>query len=213
MVLFSGLEPEISVINYIKIIFLIIFSTIIYSCEQKEYVKDFKVEGIAVGDSLLTYFSKEHILEFQRKNDVKGNPIDLSNKIYIDSVFDRFKFETYESLQVYYRIDDNDFKILSIGGLIWYGTDSKSCMNKLFEVRDLLKDQYKTPKIEEELDTPSYDVEMGDSRYNKISFVFDNGEMIMISCNDYDNELLDIQDYFDLQIYSAELTKFLGYIE
>ena len=133
MVLFSGLEAEISVINYVKIIFLIIFSAFIYSCEQKEYVKDFKVEGIAVGDSLLTYFSKEHILEFQRKNDVKGNPIDLSNKIYIDSVFDRFKFETYESLQVYYRIDDNDFKILSIGGLIWYGTDSKSCMNKLFE--------------------------------------------------------------------------------
>ena len=69
------------------LLFLVLF--FILGCEQKEYVKDFKVEGIAVGDSLLTYFSEEDILEFQRKNDIKGNPIDISQKTYIDSVFDR----------------------------------------------------------------------------------------------------------------------------
>ena len=51
--------------NFLLKIFLICFSIFIFGCEQKEYVKDFKVEGISVGDSLLTYFSEEHVLEFQ----------------------------------------------------------------------------------------------------------------------------------------------------
>ena len=59
--------------------FLVLF--FILGCEQKEYVKDFKVEGISVGDSLLTYFSEEHILEFQRKNDIKGNRLRKADKL------------------------------------------------------------------------------------------------------------------------------------
>ena len=203
----------INLISYIKLIILFIFSAIIYGCEQKEYVKDFKVEGIAVGESLLTYFSEDHILEFQRKTDIKGNPIDISNQIYVDSVFDRFNFETYESLQIYYKVDDKNYTILSIGGAIWFGEDNENCKKKLFEVRDILKEQFKTPEITENLDMPDFDTEMGDTRYNDIRFIFESGEMIIISCNDYDNQLLNTQDYFDLGIYSAELTKYLGFID
>ena len=96
--------------NYFLKIFLICFSIFIFGCEQKEYVKDFKVEGISVGDSLLTYFSEEHVLEFQRKVDIKGNPINIEDSIYIDSNFDNFKFETYQSLQAYYKVNDKDIQ-------------------------------------------------------------------------------------------------------
>ena len=198
--------------NFFLKIFLICFSIFIFGCEQKEYVKDFKVEGISVGDSLLTYFSEEHILEFQRKVDIKGNPINIEDNIYIDSSFDNFQFETYQSLQAYYKVNDKDYTILTIGGAIFYGEDKQKCMNKLFEVRDILKEQYKTPKITENLNQVPYESDMGDTLYNDISFIFENNEMIMISCNDFDNELLNVQDYFDLQIYSAEITKYMGLI-
>lgn len=198
--------------NFFLKIFLICFSIFIFGCEQKEYVKDFKVEGISVGDSLLTYFSEEHILEFQRKVDIKGNPINIEDNIYIDSSFDNFQFETYQSLQAYYKVNDKDYTILTIGGAIFYGADKQKCMNKLFEVRDILKEQYKTPKITENLNQVPYESDMGDTLYNDISFIFENNEMIMISCNDFDNELLNVQDYFDLQIYSAEITQYMGLI-
>ncbi len=198
--------------NFFLKIFLICFSIFIFGCEQKEYVKDFKVEGISVGDSLLTYFSEEHILEFQRKVDIKGNPINIEDNIYIDSSFDNFQFETYQSLQAYYKVNDKDYTILTIGGAIFYGEDKQKCMNKLFEVRDILKEQYKTPKITENLNQVPYESDMGDTLYNDISFIFENNEMIMISCNDFDNELLNVQDYFDLQIYSAEITEYMGLI-
>ena len=198
--------------NYLLRIFFIFLSIFIFGCEQKEYVKDFKVEGISVGDSLLTYFSEEHILKFQRKVDIKGNRINIEDSIYIDSSFDNFQFETYQSLQAYYKVNDKDYTILTIGGAIFYGSDKQKCMNKLFEVRDILKEQYKTPKITENLNQVPYENDMGDTFYNDIRFIFENNEMIMISCNDFDNELLNVQDYFDLQIYSAEITEYMGLI-
>ena len=45
--------------NYFIKPLLFLVLVFILGCEQKEYVKDFKVEGIAVGDSLLTYFSED----------------------------------------------------------------------------------------------------------------------------------------------------------
>ena len=68
----------------ISFIFTLIF---LLGCKEKEYVKDFKVEGIAVGDSLLTYFSEEDILKNQRTKDILGNPDD-GTSLHADSVFE-----------------------------------------------------------------------------------------------------------------------------
>ena len=105
-----------------KILFFSVF-LFIFGCENKEYVKDFKIEEIAVGDSLLTYFSKEDILSLQRTEDVMGNPIDLKDYFYIDAQFDNYQFETYDSIQVYYKLDDEKFIIHGIGGIIWFDTN------------------------------------------------------------------------------------------
>ena len=79
--------------NYFIKTLLFFMLFFILGCEQKEYVKDFKVEGIAVGESLLTYFSEEHILEFQRKTDIKGNPINLTERVYIDQTLIDFSLK------------------------------------------------------------------------------------------------------------------------
>ena len=74
---------------FIKSILLLIF-IFLSGCENKEYVKDFKIEGIAVGESLLDYFSKEDILSLTRTKDIMGNPIDLTDRVYIDAQFPNY---------------------------------------------------------------------------------------------------------------------------
>ena len=101
------------------IVFTLIF---LLGCNEKEYVKDFKVEGIAVGDSLLTYFSEEDILKNQRTKDILGNPDD-GTSLYVDSIFENYKFETYQKLQIYYLRDDKKYMIASVGGAIFYKFD------------------------------------------------------------------------------------------
>ena len=48
-----------------KTLVILVLSLVLFSCERN-YIKDFKIEGIALGDSLLDKFTKEEILEDQR---------------------------------------------------------------------------------------------------------------------------------------------------
>ena len=190
--------------NYLLKIILIFFSIFIFGCEQKEYVKDFKIEGIAVGESLLTYFSKEDILSLQRTEDVMGNPIDLTDRVYIDSQFDNYEFETYDSLQVYYKMDDEKFIIHGIGGIIWFDRNVKKCNEQYYEVKSILEEQFKSPVKEEFLDYKDNREGMGTTTMNIMYFDFGDGSSIDIKCKDYDNELLNLQDYFQTFIFSSE---------
>ena len=194
--------------NYLSKFIFIIISIFVLGCEQKEYVKDFKVEGIAVGDSLLKYFSKEDILSLQRKEDIMGNPIDLTFRKYIDSDFRNYQFETYEGLQIFYEIDDDDFIIHGIGGAIWYDFDNKKCNDKYFEVKNILSEQFTTPRIEEVVDEKDIREGMGDTKTNSTTLYFENGSSIQIQCIDLDNELLEVADYFQVSIFSDEINNY-----
>lgn len=198
------------IIISIKIIVVISLSFILASCDNKEYVKDFKVEGIAVGNSLLTYFSEEDILKLQRKTDIMGNPIDLEGRVYIDSVFENYQFETYQSIQMYYKIDDKKYIIQGVGGGIFYEFDSKKCNDKYFEVKNILSEQYTTPEITEYLDEKDGREGMGNSKFNEAFYDFENGSSIKITCKDIDNDIVNVQDYFQLTIFSKEINEHMN---
>ena len=196
--------------NYLLKIFLIFFSIFIFGCEKKEYVKDFKIEGIAIGESLLSYFSKEDILSLQRTKDIMGNPIDLTDRVYIDAQFDNYQFETYDSLQIYYKIGDENFTIHGIGGAIWFNTDNQKCNEKYYEVKAVLEEQFKTPKKQEYIDDKDIREGMGTTTQNIMYFDFENGSSIDIKCKDFDNELLNTEDYFQTTIFSNEINEWLN---
>jgi len=189
----------------ISFIFTLIF---LLGCKEKEYVKDFKVERIAVGDSLLAYFSEEDILKNQRTKDILGNPDD-GTSLYVDSIFENYKFETYQKLQIYYLRDDKKYMIASVGGAIFYKLDFKACNDKFFEVKKILNEQYTTPTVTEYINEKDLQEGYGDSKYSEMTLDFENGESISIICNDFDNELLKVQDYFQLSIDSKELNEWI----
>ena len=189
----------------ISFIFTLIF---LLGCKEKEYVKDFKVEGIAVGDSLLTYFSEEDILKNQRTKDIFGKPDDLTS-LYVDSTFEDYEFETYQKIQIYYLRDDKKYIIHSVGGAIFYQTDYKACNDKFFEVKKILNEQYTTPTITEYINEKDNREGYGDTKFSEMTLDFENGESITIICNDWDNELLKVQDYFQLSVDSKEIKKFM----
>ena len=197
--------------NYFIKTLLFFMLFFILGCEQKEYVKDFKVEGIAVGESLLKYFTKEDILKNTKYTTLSGEPIDPNEK-YLDAQFSNYAFETYQGLQVYYEKGDDDFIIHGIGGGIFYERDAQRCLNKFNEVSLILKEQYTTPKITEEVDLKDEREEYGTTKYNSLYLDFENGESIELTCSDFDNDVLNVADVFQLNIYSKTLNKHWGII-
>ena len=158
------------------------------------------VEGIAVGDSLLTYFSKEDILKNTRYTTISGEAIDPNEK-YLDAQFSNYQFETYQGLQAYYERGDDKFIIHGIGGGIFYGYDAEKCNNKFNEVKLILKEQFTTPNISEDKNKKETKEGYGDTTYNALFLDFENGESIEIVCTDFDNDLLKVADVFQLSIF------------
>ena len=81
-------------------LFLIFFSFLVSS--HAENIKDFQIEGISLGDSLLDHFSKKMI---------KKNKMDYYNNDKFTAVDFRDKslFKNYDGAQIHYKTKGNKY--------------------------------------------------------------------------------------------------------
>lgn len=96
-------------------IFVLIF--ILQSWTKADDIRDFEIEGMSIGDSLLDYVNKRTI-NTSRMYEYKDD------KFYtIDLILDNF--ENYYAVQIHLKKNDQKFQIYGIGGAIKFGDPGK----------------------------------------------------------------------------------------
>ena len=89
-----------------KRLFLILILTLSFqSLTNADDIKDFQIEGMSIGDSLLDYFTQNEIL----KNNVsyyKGEKFTTFELSLLS------KSESYDAIQVVYKTKDKQYKII-----------------------------------------------------------------------------------------------------
>ena len=102
-------------------------------------IKDFEIEGISLGDSLLNYYSKEVIDNF----------IDPYKDIIPNKKVKTFLVEQdlklYDILELSFFKNDNDYKLESIGGAIFFQDNFDKCIEKQNEVSNDLYSFFDKP--------------------------------------------------------------------
>ena len=78
-----------------KFLWIIILSLCFITPSQADDIRDFQIEGMSIGDSLLDYFSKKEI----KKNKVNYYKSDKFVPVYIG---DTSKFNNYDGVQFLY---------------------------------------------------------------------------------------------------------------
>ena len=78
------------------------------SLTKADDIRDFEIEGLSIGDSLLNHFNVSEIKNFQNYDDL---PSDMSFRI-IEIFSNEMKMELYDSVQIYYKPNDKNFKIV-----------------------------------------------------------------------------------------------------
>ncbi len=183
-------------------LFLIFFS---FSAPSfADDIRDFEIEGMSIGDSLLDYVSKEFI------NDDKGN-IYPGQDIYTTVLIKKPTFETYDAVQVDLKNNDKKFLIRGLGGFIYYLDNIEDCYSKQkeisLEISKVLKDAVK------QIDNGKHPGdETGKSTYSRISFFLkadSNQAEIDILCFDNSKEYL-YDDKMTVVFYSEEFGGFLS---
>ena len=96
-----------------KLLAVIILIFTLHTPSQADDIRDFQIEGMSIGDSLLDYFSKQEIIN-EKKNWFNDNEYSLAADLKSSS------FETYKSVQASYKTEDKKFIITGLEGYIYF---------------------------------------------------------------------------------------------
>ena len=87
-----------------KFLVIIVLGLSFATISQAEDIKDFQIEGMSVGESLLDYFTEEKILKSKNKRQYK------LKKFYMVSIRDS-RFEEYDIMKFHLKEKDNQYVI------------------------------------------------------------------------------------------------------
>ena len=157
-------------------------------------IKDFQIEGMSIGDSLLEFFNEKIIN--------KDKAFYNSNKFYQVSIDER-KFNLYESVNFQLKSNDKNYIIHSLSGVITL--DIKKCLKDQKIILNDIKSLFTNTEI--------YDAGKRKHPAYENSFTYDiyvmvNNDMISVSC--YEMNESDFNDTMLVSVDTAEFNNFLN---
>ena len=160
-----------------RLLFIIIITTCFQLLAKADDIRNYQIEGISVGDSLLDFYSLEEIknsttYEF-KSNKFVGVDLSLKNP------------EVYELAQFYYK-PNGEYIIESSVGAIFYD-DINNCYKKKEEIVTDLSNSLKGFKIISDSTFEALEDKTGKSTMSAVVFESNNGE-IGITCSNYSKE-------------------------
>ncbi len=169
-------------------IFLIFFT--FQTPSQADDIRDFQIEGISVGDSLLDYFSEEKIIN---SNMHYGY---ADNKFYAVGFSLEDFYKTYESIEIHLKTDDKKYKIYAIDGIIFYDK-IKDCYKKKDEIERELSEIFKdSKKVDAGIKKLAGD-KSGKSTVEQIYWILDSGDIVGLECYDWSKEIETKEKWYD----------------
>ncbi len=180
---------------------ILIFIFIIQSWTKADDIRDFQIEGMSIGDSLLDYYDKNIIT-----NQIVY-PYN-SKKMGVWITPNNISLEQYDGIQVHLKKNDLNFFIKGISGHIYYfdGNISECYPLKkkiINNVRRLFSNSEEySGKVKHHLD------KSGKTIVDQNYFQLNSGDLILIECYDWSEEM-SYGDKLSISIRSVELSNFI----
>ena len=171
---------------------VLIFILSLQSWTKADDIRDFEIEGISIGDSLLNYFSEEEILKNIRWN---YNDDKTNNKFVIVEFYDLKTLEHYHGLQFGIKTEDKNYKIYVIAGAILYKNNIEECYLKMKEIDTEISLIFKESTRQEKKNSIYRGDSSGKSVFSSIYYYFEDDNKntsrkanVSIQCYDFDKE-------------------------
>ena len=175
---------------------------------QSDDIRDFQIEGVSIGDSMLDFMDEEQI-----KKEIRSEyAYHYKNSVFvvIGDVFDQ-SVKTYESLSVTIKPADPKYIIYGVRGKIKYPNELKKCLEKKREVIMSVKNLFKNLKMDKvDAVKHGYDAE---SLVYANEFYFPNDDQIRIFCVNWSAKTEAKQnwsDTFNVGAMKWELVDFIN---
>ena len=185
---------------------LIIILTLSFQTLSKaDDIKDFEIEGMSIGDSLLDYMSKGEIKKNLR------NYVSATSKYYVTSFSD---LKNYDSLDIYLKRNDKRYIIKSVIGFVFL--DFKKCKIKMNKVSQEIDQLFiNSEKIDAGITEHQYD-KTGNSKEYQIAYLLNkeyDDDHVRMNCTDWSSKITKEKnwgDSFNIGSYSKEILKWIN---
>ncbi len=179
---------------------ILILSLCFISSAQADDIRDFQIEGMSIGDSLLDFMSEKEIKKIKK--------FDYSGK-YKGIVLREKKSSNYDDIQLAYKNNDDKYTIHSLAGRIFVD-NIEDCLSKRKEIEKEISKVFPSASIERyEKVKHSYD-KSGKSFAWHTRYKLKGGGKASIDCHDWSKKIEEtIGDKLMVGLGSNEFHKFL----
>ena len=141
-------------------------------------IRDFQIEGMSIGDSLLDYFSKSEIKK-GKKNYFKDNEFSVFEIELSDS-------KIYDGFQALYKTKDNRYIIYSMLGVLDCRNDFTVCKKKWKKIIPELIEFFKNDTNISDVENYNHRADKsGKSKVTQINFIFNSGDEASVQMTDW----------------------------
>ena len=180
---------------------ILIFS--VQSLTNADDIRDFEIEKLSIGESALKFFSESELKKNVRQNQYQGS----DGKFY-DVQVRKYDFDIYDEITLVFKKGDKNYEIYSIGGIIYYGNQTKKCLSDYKKILDEIenifpnhtKDSWKNQKHHQD---PS-----GKSLVNGTLMILETEATAEVACYSWSDEM-KLEDYVLVAINSKEFENWL----
>ena len=173
-------------------------------------IRDFQIEEISIGDSLLKYYSEKDIKKsiakkqgYKNKSFVRGVICKSDAKHSFCKV--KKDLKTYDAIQFHFKKNDPEYKLFMISGIMDFIDDINACQTEKLKTTNELENLFpNTDKKSEEKKHPN-DKKKKSIVYTSY-FYLNDGSASRVQCYDWSKKLgypdhlkvtLDHPDYID----------------
>ena len=187
-------------------LFVLLFSSSVVA----EDISDFQIEGMSIGDSLLDYMSEEEIkkeIEYNLKDYKYLNDPKLFREVYM-----RKKMGLYDQLSFFIKLNNSNYKIYFIRGMINYEEEFDTCLNKKKEIIDIITKDTTELKTKDDTSVLPLDPS-GKSITYATNLIFKNGDNITVSCSNWEESFRKENNYTEglsVILSKSEVMDWLG---
>jgi len=182
-----------------RLLLILILTLSFQTLAKADGIKEFEIEGMSIGDSLLDFFSRDEI------ENNKTYEVEQKNNHSVARYYIRKNTNEYDFITISFKTNDKKYKIIEISGFL--NLDFKKCKKKRNKINEELEPLFKKLRKQETGDVEHFLDKS--TTVNHIAYWFKDDEYISLTCYDW-SEKSGYDDQLRFEIYSVEYLKFLN---
>ena len=189
-----------------KRLLLILISTFSFqTLAMADDIRDFEIEGMSIGDSLLNFLDKN---EIQKNYFIGANSKKFVSSYNVDNS------KIYDGIQFHYKSLDKKFILYAISGIIEYPNKNiEKCYKKISDIYSEITIMFPNAETEKEIlyDAPSDS--SGNSKIFEHHFVLNDGSEIKLQCTKWSKKIQSKNNWFSNLRIAVTSKEFIDWLD